>query len=232
MAPDVTVRRWGGATAGDGELHPVRWKSRTARSGAAAETASMTRSTSKGSGGARPGWQPRNCGRSRPGAARSDFFAQGGEPTRWVELRRSTLEVYRCLWEAHAEPGLAGDALRGHRRASRRVVPGRAAGGRRRPASSRRWRRCSASSATRSGTAKWRSTLEGGAEILRLDPPARAHPFTPLEVERLSSTSTSRLRDEAPCWCASWRTRGYERHLEQGATRTPARPSARGRPGG
>jgi hypothetical protein len=58
-------------------------------------------------------WRPDELRQEQGGRQTlGEFFEQWWVTTAMVELKRSTLNVYRCLWHAHAEPRLGGFALR------------------------------------------------------------------------------------------------------------------------
>jgi integrase len=53
-------------------------------------------------------WRPEELRREQAGRQTlGDFFAQWWVDHAMVDLKRSTLKTYRCLWEAHAAPRLA-----------------------------------------------------------------------------------------------------------------------------
>jgi hypothetical protein len=50
-------------------------------------------------------WRPEELRQERAGRITvGEFFVAWWEDYAVIELKRSTLSVYRCLWEAHAEP--------------------------------------------------------------------------------------------------------------------------------
>lgn len=54
-------------------------------------------------------WRPEELRQEQAGRATlGEFFGQWWVDHAMVELRRATLTVYRCLWEAHAAPRLGG----------------------------------------------------------------------------------------------------------------------------
>jgi len=58
-------------------------------------------------------WRPEELRQEQAGRPTlAAFFDQWWRDHAMVELKRSTLAVYRCLWEAHAQPRLGGLALR------------------------------------------------------------------------------------------------------------------------
>lgn len=58
-------------------------------------------------------WRPEELRQERSGSQTlGEFFEQWWHERALVELARSTLSVYRCLWEAHVEPRLAYLAMR------------------------------------------------------------------------------------------------------------------------
>ena len=58
-------------------------------------------------------WRPEELRQEQGGRATlGEFFAEWWKAHAVVELKRSTLAVYRCLWHAHVEPRLGAVALR------------------------------------------------------------------------------------------------------------------------
>ena len=57
-------------------------------------------------------WRPEELRQEQAGRLTlGEFFDQWWRDHAMVELKRTTLAVYRCLWEAHAEPRLAAFPL-------------------------------------------------------------------------------------------------------------------------
>jgi integrase len=113
LPPGVAVRRW---TRRDGtitETYTVRFKdidgTKRRRSFDTVDDAldfqARRRSARR--------WRPEELRQEQAGRLTlGDFFERWWLDHAMVELKRSTLSVYRCLWEAHAEPRLAGIPMR------------------------------------------------------------------------------------------------------------------------
>jgi integrase len=109
LPPGIEVRRYKLAAGGTTETFAVRWKepggTRRRRAFDTREDAldfqAKLRSARR--------WRPAELRQEHAGRTTLDeFFTQWWIDHAMVELRRSTLAVYRCLWEAHAEPRLGG----------------------------------------------------------------------------------------------------------------------------
>jgi hypothetical protein len=113
LPPGVAVRRW---TRRDGtviETYTVRFKdvdgTKRRRSFDTVDDAldfqAKRRSAQR--------WRPEELRQEQAGRLTlGEFFERWWLDHAMVELKRSTLAVYRCLWEAHAEPRVAGMPMR------------------------------------------------------------------------------------------------------------------------
>jgi integrase len=188
LPPGVGLRRWERRDGTITESFTVRWKesdgTRRRRSFDTIDDAldfqAKRRSARR--------WRPDELRQEHAGRRTlGEFFEQWWLDHAVVELKRSTLAVYRCLWEAHAEPRLA--ALPLHEIDARRVVTFRgellAAG-------------VGPTSIVKTMAMLqrvFRDAVEYGEVAFNPfkavqkpspGPTREAHPFTPLEVERLA----------------------------------------------
>ena len=120
-------------------------------------------------------WRPEELRQERAGRTTlAEFFEEWWRTHGMVELKRSTLKTYRCLWEAHAAPRLGSVALR--EIDAHRVVAFRGdliAAGVGPQSIVKTMSMSSASCATRSSTARSRATRSRRSRSRRQDRRAR-----------------------------------------------------------
>lgn len=113
LPPGVSVRRWERRDGTITESYTVRWKepdgTKRRRSFDTVDDAldfqAKRRSAKR--------WRPEELRQEQAGRLTlGEFFEQWWLDHAMVELKRSTLSIYRCLWEAHAESRLAAFPMR------------------------------------------------------------------------------------------------------------------------
>jgi len=113
LPPGIGVRRWERLDGTITESYTVRWQdadgTKRRRSFDTVDDAldfhAKRRSARR--------WRPEELRQERAGRLTlGEFFEQWWRDHALAELKRSTLSVYRCLWEAHCEPRLAALPLR------------------------------------------------------------------------------------------------------------------------
>jgi len=111
--PGIDVRH---ATRADGEVaetFTVRWKEPDGRKPRRTFDTLPDALDYKAKRRSAKRWRPEELRQEQAGRTTlAEFFEEWWLSHGMVELKRSTLKTYRCLWEAHAEPRLGAYALR------------------------------------------------------------------------------------------------------------------------